>query len=102
VKVAKLPDKLVNNEGKFVMVGIGTIPKDDTKIPGAPPRKTVVQGLSDENCDVECKNMGACQDVCASDPVNAGGLADDFVCGKNENKTLKPSCNGDSGGELVF
>ena len=94
VKVAKLPDKLVNNEGKFVMVGIGTIPKDDTKIPGAPPRKTTVQGLSDDNCAVECKKL----ERCANDPVQPGDPADEYICGKNENGTGKPSCNGDSGG----
>jgi len=97
VKVAKLPEKLVNNEGKFVMVGVGTIPKDDPKIPGGPPRKAAVQGLSDENCVVECNKI----DGCANDDIDPGDPADDYICGKKENSTLIASCDGDSGGWFV-
>ena len=93
VKAAKLPEKLLDNAGTFIGVGVGSTPKNDTKIPGLPPRKIKVTGLSDEDCVQECKKYP----VCAGEQ-EGGIISEDFICGRVKDNIYAPVCGGDSGG----
>ena len=89
VKAAKLPEKLVDNTGKFVAVGVGERALDDPFIPEYPPRKIAVNGLSDEDCELECKKLEECDAVT---------ISEDYICGTGKDMTYGAVCNGDSGG----
>ena len=86
VKPAKLPEKILDNKKIFIAVGVGAKPEDDTVIPGYPPRKINVTGLSDEDCDVECNK----QPMCVDETEGMGSFADDFVCGKGRDNEYVP------------
>ena len=92
VKAAKLPEKLLDNAGTFIGVGVGATPENVTDIPGLPPLKIKVTGLSDEDCEEECKKYGECVDE------HAGSIAEDFICGRGKDNLYGPLCGGDSGG----
>ena len=92
MKVAKLPEKLLDNAGQFVAVGVGEMTPDDPNIPGNPPRKITAQGMSDEQCDIECAKSDWC-----------GGPVDDgYICGRDKDNMFDPTCNGDSGGNCFL
>ena len=93
VKAAKLPEKLLDNAGTFIGVGVGSTPKNDTKIPGLPPRKIKITGLSDEDCKEECKRYPACVDE-----HEGMIISEDFICGRGKDNIYAPLCGGDSGG----
>ena len=81
----------MDNAGKFIAVGNGVVPSNVTLKPGNPPRKVGVFGLSDEDCDEECKKFEACEEE--------GHVPEDYICGKGKDGVWKASCGGDSGGE---
>ena len=88
MKVAKLPEKLLDNAGQFVAVGVGDRTPDDPVIPGNPPRKVAATVMSDEQCDIECTNSDWCE----------GPIDDGYICGRGKDNFFDATCNGDSGG----